>query len=96
MSSGSRLEHRRIVTMFKYQWLGQCPDRPLVTVNERIGMNQHSNSVSVGDLADKVGIVTRPVSMGDIAQKIGYDKKPISLGDLAKAVDKYLVKSEKK
>jgi hypothetical protein len=59
-------------------------------------MNKHNAPVSLGELADKVGLTGRPVSMSDVAAKIGYTKTPMSLGDLAQAVDKHLAKNDKK
>lgn len=59
-------------------------------------MNKDNASLSLGDLADKIGIVTRPVSMSDIADKIGFKKRPMTLGELDDAVEKYLSKHTKK
>ena len=59
-------------------------------------MNKHNAPVSLGELADKVGLTGRPVSMSDVAAKIGCTKTPMSLGDLAQAVDKHLAKNDKK
>lgn len=59
-------------------------------------MNKHNTPVSLGELADKVGLTGRPVSMSDVAAKIGYTKTPMSLGELAEAVDKHTAKQDKK
>jgi hypothetical protein len=59
-------------------------------------MNKLNGPVSLGELADKVGLTGRPVSMSDVAARIGFTKTPISLGELAKAVDKHVAKDDKK
>ena len=59
-------------------------------------MNKHNAPVSLGDLANKVGLTGRPVSMSDVAAKIGYTKTPMSLGDLGEAVDKHVAKQDQK
>lgn len=59
-------------------------------------MDKHNGPVSLGDLADKVGLTGRPVSMSNVAAKIGYTKMPMSLGELAEAVDKHVAKHDKK
>lgn len=59
-------------------------------------MSKHNGPVSLGDLANKVGLTGRPVSMSDVAAKIGYTKTPMSLGDLGEAVDKHVAKQDKK
>lgn len=53
-------------------------------------MRSNHSSISLLDLATKVGIERRPVSMLDIAVKVGFDKRPISMVELAEAVDRYL------
>lgn len=58
-------------------------------------LDKHNAPVSLGDLADKVGLTGRPVSMSDVAAKIGYTKVPMSLGELAEAVDKHVAKHDK-
>jgi predicted transcriptional regulator len=59
-------------------------------------MNKHNAPVSLGELANKVGLTGRPVPMSDVAAKIGYTKTPMSLGELAEAVDKHVAKHDKK
>lgn len=44
------------------------------------------HQISVGELARRVGITTKPVSMLDIAEKIGFMDRPIPIGRLAIAV----------
>jgi hypothetical protein len=61
---------------------------PLQT--EVTNTNHQNKSISLGELADKLGISERPVSMSDIAEKIEFRKRPISLDELNEAVDKHL------
>jgi len=56
----------------------------------------NQEEISIEALAAKVGITNGPISMGGIAEKIGYTKRPITMSDLAKAVDKYIMKKDKK
>ncbi|WP_237055371.1 hypothetical protein [Microbulbifer sediminum] len=51
--------------------------------------------ISLGEMAQKVGISEGSVSLADIAEKIGYEERPISMSELDKAVEKYLKKQEK-
>ena len=44
------------------------------------------HQISVGELARRVGITTKPVSMLDIAEKIGFMERPIPIDRLAIAV----------
>ena len=60
------------------------------TINEPINESKVQKSVSIGALAEKLGIETRPIGMSDIAKHIGYTKATIQLGELAEAVDTFL------
>lgn len=52
-------------------------------------MNQQK-SISLEELAKKVGMTTGPISMLDIAEKVGHKERPIGLSELAITVDKYI------
>ncbi|MET3109449.1 hypothetical protein AAKU67_004391 [Oxalobacteraceae bacterium GrIS 2.11] len=53
-------------------------------------MNHENKNISLGELANKVGIVSRPVSISEVAEKVGYKQHPLLISGLAEAVEEYL------